>query len=256
MKNTTLTFRAMRHIRQVVAVLTAGLMFTAAHAAPAGNLPTAAEMQATLRASLGPDVDVSAVAPTPLEGIYEVDVDGQVIYTDRAGQYLLVGQLIEARTRRNLTEASMNAPGKIDFASLPTANAIRRVKGNGSRKVAIFEDPYCPYCRKLEQTIAQLDNVTVYTFLIPIIAPDSKPMSESIWCAPDRGAAWSAWMLHGVRPTTRTPACNTQAIASSLALARGLGINATPTLVFANGSRRSGALPPGELNDALDGKQR
>jgi thiol:disulfide interchange protein DsbC len=230
-----------------VSIVTAGISLSAI-ATPA---PTPVEMQTVLRKNLGPDIDVTSVAPTPLAGIFEVNVGKQLIYTDRSANYLLVGQLIESRTRRNLTQIALQDASKIDFASLPLANAIKSVKGDGSRRMAVFADPYCPYCKRLEQTMQKLNNVTIYTFLFPILTPDSKPMSDAIWCAPDRDSAWSSWMLNGSKPP-RGAACNTAAIISNLALARGLGISGTPTIIFSNGTERSGALPLDELNSALD----
>jgi thiol:disulfide interchange protein DsbC len=242
--------------RLVRRILVAALATTALSAlatttpAPAPT-PTPAEMQNVLRKNLGPDIDVSSVAPTPLAGIFEVNVGKQLVYTDRSANYLMIGQLIESRTRRDLTKIALDNASRVDFASLPLANAIRSVKGNGSRRMAVFADPYCPYCKRLEQTMRKLDNVTIYTFLFPILTADSKPMSDAIWCAPDRAAAWSAWMLNGTKPSG-TGTCNAAAVTSNLALARGLGISGTPTIIFSDGTERTGALPLEELNQALD----
>ncbi|WP_435406479.1 DsbC family protein [Paraburkholderia fungorum] len=215
------------------------------------SAPTRAEMQDMLRKNLGPDIDVTSVARTPHAGIFEVNVGKQLIYTDRSANYLLVGQLIESHTRRNLTQVALQDSSRTDFASLPLANAIRTVKGDGSRRMAVFADPYCPYCKRLEQTLQKLDNVTIYTFLFPILRLDSRPMSDAIWCSPDRANAWSSWMLNGTKPSRGTT-CNAAAVTSNLALARGLGISGTPTIIFSNGTERTGALPLDELNSALD----
>jgi thiol:disulfide interchange protein DsbC len=217
----------------------------------AADAPSASQMQAALRQNLGPDVNVTSVAATPLDGLYEVNVGKQIIYTDASAKYLLVGQLIESRTRKNLTEAKLQQDEKIDFASLPLSNAIKTVKGNGTRKMAVFADPYCPYCKKLEQTMQKLDNVTIYTFLFPILTPDSKPMSEAIWCSKDASSSWSAWMIGGIKPA-RASGCKAPALTSNLALAHGMGIDGTPTVVFADGRRRVGALSLDELNTALN----
>jgi thiol:disulfide interchange protein DsbC len=241
--------RLARTFRSTFVVGSIVLMCSAA--ALAADVPSAAQMQDALRKNLGPDVDVTSVAATPLEGVYEVNLGKQIIYTDKTAKYLLVGQLIESRTRKNLTEAKLQQADKVDFTSLPLSNAIKTVKGDGSRKMAVFADPYCPYCKQLEQTVQKLDNVTIYTFLIPILTPDSKPMSEAIWCAPDKDAAWSAWMLGARKPAPTSP-CNALAVTSNLALARGLGVSGTPTIIFADGHRRTGALSLDELNNALD----
>jgi len=217
----------------------------------AAAAPSASQMQAALRQNLGPDVDVTSVAATPLDGLYEVNVGKQIVYTDASAKYLRVGHLIESRTRKNLTEAKLPQDEKIDFASLPLSNAIKTVKGNGIRKMAVFADPYCPYCKKLEQTMQKLDDVTIYTFLFPILRPDSKPMSEAIWCSKDASAAWNAWMISGIKPASAS-GCKESAITSNLALAHGMGIEGTPTIVFANGQRRVGALSLDQLNTGLD----
>lgn len=232
-----------------VTFATAGISLSAIAAPP--SAPTRAEIQDMLRKNPGPDIDVTSVAKTPLAGIFEVNVGKQLIYTDRSANYLLVGQMIESRTRRNLTQVALQDSSRIDFSSLPLANAIRTVKGDGSRRMAVFADPYCPYCKRLEQTLQKLDNVTIYTFLFPILTPDSKPMSDAIWCSPDRDTAWSSWMLNGTKPPRGT-SCNAAAVSSNLALARSLGISGTPTIIFSNGTERTGALPLDELNSALD----
>ncbi|AJZ56246.1 DSBA-like thioredoxin domain protein (plasmid) [Paraburkholderia fungorum] len=232
-----------------VTCATAGISLSAIAAPPPA--PTQADMEDMLRKSLGPDIDVVSVARTPLAGIFAVNVGRQIIYTDRSANYVLVGQLIESHTRRNLTQVALQDSSRIDFASLPLANAIRTVKGDGSRRMAVFADPYCPYCKRLEQTLQKLDNVTIYTFLFPILTPDSKPMSDAIWCSPDRANAWSSWMLNGTKPS-RGASCNAAAVSSNLALARSLGISGTPTIIFSNGTERTGALPTDELNSALD----
>lgn len=213
--------------------------------------PTVAAMQAALDQNLGDGLSVSKVSATPLPGIYEVYVDHKIIYADRAGKYMLVGQLIQTQGRKNLTEASLQAARKTDFASLPLADAIKTVKGNGSRKMAIFADPYCPFCKRLEQTLQHVDNVTIYTFLFPVLTPNSKPMSRDIWCSPNRDAAWTDWMLKQRKPQPQA-SCNAGALDSNLALGGRLDVSATPTIIFANGARMSGAQSLATLNSALD----
>ncbi|MDR5880467.1 DsbC family protein [Caballeronia sp. LZ032] len=144
---------------------------------------------------------------------------------------------------------------RVDFSSLPLNNAIKTVQGNGARKLAVFADPYCPFCRKLEQTLSEVKNVTIYTFLFPILTPKSRPMSEALWCAPDADAAWRAWMLEA-RPPAQTASCTHSPIASNLALAMGLGVHVTPTVVFSDGELMTGALPLDDLNSILDSKPR
>ncbi|WP_144444313.1 DsbC family protein [Caballeronia arationis] len=138
----------------------------------------------------------------------------------------------------------------VDFASLPFSHAIKTLRGSGSRKLAVFADPYCPYCRTLERRLSELSNVTIYTFLFPILTADSKLMAAAIWCASDREATWRRWMLDG-RPPARGHTCAGAPIDSNLDLARGLGIKITPTIIFASGEMVTGALPLYDLKSML-----
>jgi thiol:disulfide interchange protein DsbC len=140
----------------------------------------------------------------------------------------------------------------LDLASLPLAQAIVVEHGDGTRRLAVFEDPYCPFCRKLEHEMQSLDNVTIYVFLFPILTPQSKPMADAIWCAPDRRAAWHAWMSERRTPSV-APACGATPVADNLALAKRLGVRITPTLVFSDGTLVTGALPLDDLRNMLDG---
>jgi thiol:disulfide interchange protein DsbC len=139
-----------------------------------------------------------------------------------------------------------------DLRTLPLGDAIRTVRGNGSRTVVVFADPYCPYCAKLEKTLDTAQDVTVYTFLYPIVTPDSKAMSARLWCAGDRSAAWSRWMLDGVEPNA-SPACDTSTLDRNIALGRKLRVLGTPTVIFANGKRMNHAPSAPELAQALAG---
>ncbi|MDR5752871.1 MULTISPECIES: DsbC family protein [unclassified Caballeronia] len=138
---------------------------------------------------------------------------------------------------------------RIDFASLPLGDAIKTVQGNGMRKVAVFADPYCPYCRTLERRLSEVPDVTIYTFLFPILTPDSKRMAAVIWCASDREATWHAWMLDGRTPVRRV--CPGAPLERNLSLAKGLGVKITPTIIFANGELVTGAIPLDDLKSLL-----
>ncbi len=254
--------RTMKHLllhraqSVATALIVCGLSWcTSASAAQTMSIapPTVAHMQEALRRNLGQSLTVSSVSTTPLSGLYEVDVDKQIIYTDSAANYLLVGQMIEARTHKNLTVARLEKENHIDFDAFPLGNAIKTIHGQGRRKIAIFADPYCPYCKKLEQTLQGLDDVTIYTFLVPILAPDSKPMSEAIWCSRDSNAAWNAWMLLGKKPSSAS-ACSDLPVEANLALAKRLRITGTPTIVYGNGAQQVGALSLSALNEGLNAK--
>lgn len=210
---------------------------------------TTDKLKATLQARLG-DVTIKGIAKSPIAGLYEVNLGTQMLYSDAAGDYVLLGDLVDAKTHKNLTEARMSEINKIDFASLPFANAVKVVKGNGSRRIAVFSDPNCPYCKQLEKTLKSVDNVTVYTFLYPVLTPDSAVKSKSIWCSTDRAKAWESWMQDHQAPTA-AGTCDTAAIDKNLALGQSMNVTGTPTVFLADGRRLPGAVPADELNKQL-----
>jgi len=185
-----------------------------------------------------------------LPGLYEVNLGAQIVYSDATGDYLVLGDIVDAKTRKNLTEARLAETNRIDFASLPFANAVKVVKGNGSRKMAVFSDPNCPYCKQLETTLKSIDNVTVYTFLYPVLSPDSAVKSKSIWCSSDRAKAWESWMQDRQAPTA-AGTCDTAAIDKNLALGHAMNVDGTPTIFLADGRRLPGAVPADRLDKEL-----
>ena len=162
----------------------------------------------------------------------------------------MLGDIVDAKTRKNLTEARLSETNRIDFASLPFANAVKVVKGNGSRKMAVFSDPNCPYCKQLETTLKSIDNVTVYTFLYPVLSPDSTVKSKSIWCSSDRAKAWESWMQDRQAPTA-AGTCDTAAIEKNLDLGHAMNVDGTPTIFLADGRRLPGAVPADRLDKEL-----
>lgn len=197
-----------------------------------------------------PGLDVGRVSLTPY-GLYEVQVGMNMIYTDAKVSWVLEGHLIDAMTRRDVTRENLQSLANIAFDKLPLDLAIKQVKGNGKRRVAIFEDPNCGYCKQLRQTLQSVDNITIYTFLYPILAPDSADKSRAIWCSKDPAGAWDNWMLHGKMPASTT-SCDAP-IDKVLALGRQLMVSGTPTLYFDDGTHVSGALPLDMLQARLDG---
>jgi len=196
-----------------------------------------------------PGIHVDAVRVTPMTGIFEVQVGMDLLYTDAQVDYVLQGSMIDAHARRDLTAERLEALQQVAFGSLPLDHAIKQVKGTGARKVAVFEDPNCGYCKQLHRTLEDVDNVTVYTFLFPILTPDSMTRSRDIWCAADPAKAWKAWMLNGQDPAKAE--CDTP-IQDNLALGRKLNVQGTPALFFADGTRVNGALPLEALKKKLD----
>lgn len=197
---------------------------------------------------------VETVARTPYGALYEVVLkSGEIVYTDDQVSFIIDGSVIDAKTRKNVTQARQNQLSAIDFNTLPLEQAVKVVRGNGSRSIATFEDPNCVYCKKLAKELQGMKDVTVYTFLYPILAPDSLDKSKNIWCAKDRGQAWTDWMVEAKAPAT-VPAsakCDTGAIDKNMALGRKLRISGTPTIFLADGSRIGGYVTVAELEKTL-----
>jgi thiol:disulfide interchange protein DsbC len=183
-------------------------------------------------------------------GLYEVLVRGELYYVDPAVNFVIMGRMFDSRTREDLTQKRLDAALKIDFKSLPFDRAVKTVRGNGSRVLVTFEDPNCPYCKKLWQNMAQLNNVTIYTFLYPILSPDSHEKSKAIWCAKDRAAAWDDYMVQGKAPAAAAADCKSP-LEQNVALGREFGINGTPTIIFADGTRGAGAIPMESIEQRL-----
>ena len=203
------------------------------------------QVKTELQKKLGTAAKIKSVSPSPLPGIYEVLVGSDVFYTDAKSQYLIQGEIIELATGKNITEQRQNDLNKIKWSELPQANAMKQVRGNGSRQLAVFSDPNCGYCKRLEKSIQALDNVTIYTYLIPILGPDSVQKAKQIWCSPDPTKSYIDWMVNGSTLGNKTE-CTTP-IDKNLALAKTYGITGTPTLFFTDGSRFPGAVQVSDI---------
>lgn len=195
-----------------------------------------------------PTIRINAVQPSPVPGLYQVIAGDQVVYSDPSGDHVVVGHMMDTQTRQDLSAQALDVFYTIDFKSLPFDEAIRIVKGNGERKIAMFADPDCPYCRQLEQSMRSMTNVTVYLFLFPLeqVHPHATADSEGIWCSPDRASAWTNWMLDRT-PPPKGGSCANDPIQKIQALAASLHIHATPTLFLQNGKRIGGAIPADQL---------
>ena len=188
-----------------------------------------------------PKPDEVRAAPVP--GIWEVRVsESQILYTDADASYIIQGEIIDTRTKRNITEERINKLSALDFAKLPVKDAFTIVRGNGKRKIAIFEDPNCGYCKRFERDLQNVDNVTIHMFLYPVLGADSTKKSEAIWCAKDKTKAWMDWMVRDVAAPPAPEKCDTTAIARNVELGRKARITGTPTLLFADGQRVPGAI--------------
>lgn len=193
---------------------------------------------------------VNSVTKTPYMGLYEVYADGQVLYTDERLTAIIDGRLIDGKTMKNYTAERMQKLMAIKFSDLPLELAIKQVRGNGKRVLASFEDPNCGYCKKLAKDTASLDNVTIYTFLYPILSPDSQEKSNQIWCSADKVKTWNDWMQDGKSPSGKGD-CDTSAVQKTVELGRKLSINGTPTIFFIDGQRIPGAIPVAQIEQKL-----
>ena len=210
--------------------------------------------EASLRKSLQatfPGEKIESMKKTPYLGLYEVVIGGELFYTDDKGSYLFFGHVIDPQTKQSLTSERLQQikeSRRIDIASLPLEHAIKSVKGNGKRKLIVFSDPNCPYCKRLEKELTKVTDVTVYTLLYPVLN-GSVPTATAIWCAPDRLKAWEDFMLRGITPAEKS--CETP-IETILQAGKKNGVSGTPTLIFADGSVAPGMIPRETIEKRLN----
>ncbi len=198
-----------------------------------------------------PGAQIQSVKKTPYSGLFEVYMDGQLVYLDAKAEYVIIGDVIDLKNRNNLTQSKLNQLQAIKWDSLPLGNALKTVKGNGSRKLVVFSDVDCPYCRRFEAELTKVDNITVYTFLYPIegLHPKAVQMSKQIWCAPDRNKAWDNYITAGTVPNNDGKCANP--VDETIALGQKLNVSGTPTLFFADGQRVPGMVPAAKLEQLL-----
>jgi thiol:disulfide interchange protein DsbC len=221
--------------------LVAGLALAWSAGSALAQNSTELTIRQAIESRLGQGVKVDTITKTPYGGLYELRIGGDIFYTDAKGDYLFVGRIIDTKTSADLTRARVDEINKIKFADLPFDSALKMVKGNGKRVIAVFEDPNCGYCKRLRQTLAEMDNVTIYTFMYNILAEDSSVKSRNIWCSPDRAKAWDEWMLKG-KAAPDAPANCTAPNDKIFALGQKLKITGTPTIFFTDGTRIPGAV--------------
>ena len=236
----------MKHtVRPLFAVL-AALMLGSTLAATAGE----AEIRKNLAARIPQFAKIDEVTKAPIPGLYEVRVNGfEIFYTDEQGNYLLQGNLIDVKERRNLTEERIEKLSQVAFDKLPTKDAIKIVRGNGKRRLAVFADPNCGYCKQFERDLTKVDNVTIQLFLYPVLGPDSVTKSRNIWCAKDKAKSWDDWMQRGVAPAAAE--CDTTALTRNREFGQKYNITGTPTLIFSDGTRAPGAIPAAQVEKQL-----
>ena len=218
--------------------------------APAAAQEAAIRKALTDRLPQLPKID--EISRTPIAGLWEVRYGGtEILYADEKGDYILVsGQMVDTKTRTDLTEARIEKLLAVSWDKMPLKDAMVFRQGNGSRKMAVFEDPNCGYCKRFERDIASLKDVTVYIFLMPILGPDSLAKSRDIWCAKDSAKAWRGWMLDNTPPPKAAAGCDASALDRNIAFSRTHRINGTPAVFFEDGTRKPGAIPA-DLVDKL-----
>jgi thiol:disulfide interchange protein DsbC len=221
-------------------------------------LPAAAN-EAAIRKALEGKLEggrIEGIQPAPVPGLWEVryrsDDGVQILYSDATGTHIIQGRIFELRSDRDLTEERMRKLNAVRFDSLPLDLSVKVQRGNGRRVMAMFSDPYCPACRQFERTLAQIDDITIYYFMYPVIRPENADHSRAVWCSPDRAKAWLE-LARGAQPKvpSASPDC-ANPVDQVLAAGRKLRVNATPTLFLANGERISGGLAAADLRKMLD----
>lgn len=194
---------------------------------------------------------IDEVTKTPIPGIYELRIGTDILYADETGAYLFEGAMLDTKTQTDLTKARVDKLTAIDVASLPLKDAMVFRQGAGTRKLVVFADPNCGYCKRIERDLVALKDVTIYTFLLPILGPDSNTKSRDIWCAKDSAKTWRSWMIDGVTPPKTMGTCDTAALQRNLEMGRKYKINGTPAVVFEDGTRSPGALPADRLEQRM-----
>ena len=197
-----------------------------------------------------PDAPIDSVKKTPYGGLYEVVIGSDVYYVDEKASFVVMGSLVDLNTKQNVTEVRQRELLKVDFAALPLERAFKIVRGTGSRKIAMFADPNCGYCKRFERDLIGVNDITVYMFLYPILSPDSVDKAKKIWCSADPGKAWLDWMVRDV-PIQGEAKCNTAVIEQNVAFGQEMKVTGTPTMIFEDGDRIPGAIAIADFEKKL-----
>jgi thiol:disulfide interchange protein DsbC len=200
---------------------------------------------------LGKGVVVDSIKKTPYAGLYELQVDGDIYYTDEKAQYLFVGNVMDLSNHKNLTKARIDGLSEVKFSDLPLDLAFKQVKGDGSRVIAVFEDPTCGYCKRLRKALQNVDNITIYTFMYDILSDESQVKSRNVWCSKDPARTWTDWMVNGIPAPTAPDSCTSNPHEKIMALGEKLRIHGTPALFFTDGTRIPGFVDAAALEEKL-----
>jgi thiol:disulfide interchange protein DsbC len=233
-------------MRLIQAITAAGLLLGST-----GIWAQDANLKKTLTERLPSLPKIEEISKTPMPGVFEIRVQGnEIFYTDAKGDFLIQGALIDTKQKRNLTEERNDKLSAVPFDSLPLKYAFTQVKGNGKRKLVIFADPNCGYCKRFERDLQKIDNVTIYHMMYPVLGEDSKVKSRNIACAKDRAKTWNDWMLQGTTPPTVN--CDNHNIEAIVEFGKKYRINGTPTLFVADGTRVPGAIDAAQVESLLN----
>ena len=210
-----------------------------------------ANIKKLLQQRIGDGAAIETVVKTPYGGLYEVKIGNELVYTDADAKFVFIGRVVDAETSKDFTQARLDEINRIKFSDLPLDSALKTVKGNGKRVIAVFEDPNCGYCKRFRKTLNETKDITVYTFMYNILSDDSRVKSKNVWCSADRSKAWDDWMLNGKAPATAADSCAVTPNEKVLELGRKLKITGTPTIFFIDGSRVPGAVDAKTLEAKL-----
>lgn len=191
-----------------------------------------------------PKLSIENIQATDMKGIYSGSMDGQVVYLGEDAQHILVGSMYRLSDQKNLTQDLVLKQNSIDWKKLPLQDAVKSVRGNGKRQIAIFSDPNCPYCKQLEAELSKLNDVTIYTFIYPI-KTQSIAVSKQVFCEKDPALAWSNLISKGIQPSSKKTCANP--VERNLSLGKSLGLTGTPAIIFSNGFKVMGSHPAQEI---------
>jgi thiol:disulfide interchange protein DsbC len=210
------------------------------------------KLKKTLTQRLGDGTQIETIIKTPYNGLYEVKVGNEIIYSDAEGKFVFIGRILDTETSKDITQARLDEINKIKFSDLPLDAAIKSVKGTGKRVIAVFEDPNCGYCKRFRKTLADTKDITVYTYMYPILSDDSRTKVKNVWCSADKSKTWDDWMLNGKTPAAAAESCNATASTDKVVeLGRKLKVTGTPTIFFTDGTRVPGAIDSKTLESRL-----
>ena len=228
------------------------LSFLLALTLPALAQTVEEKLKKTLTQRLGEGTQIETVIKTPYNGLYEVKVGNEIIYSDAEGKFVFIGRILDTETSKDITQSRLDEINRIKFSDLPLDAAVKSVKGNGKRVIAVFEDPNCGYCKRFRKTLAETKDITIYTFMYPILSDDSRAKVKNVTCSADKAKAWDDWMINGKAPAAATESCNANAsIEKVLELGRKFKVTGTPTIFFTDGSRVPGAIDAKTLETRL-----